>query len=113
MILGCGARKSDTRAKDLSVHPFLATKPLSSGKLVLAKIASALLTNLASWIVVLAFLVAWALLPATLAGEKGRLGGIVLRHTSPGMAGAGAAVLGFLVVWTLRNQVIGLFVDLT
>jgi hypothetical protein len=111
--IGCGARKSDTRAKDLTIHPFLSTRPLTSMQIVLSKWAAAGLSCLAAWACLLFFLLAWSLFPATLGNETGTLGGIVLRHATPRMAGlAGVATL-FAMLWTWRNQVISLFADLT
>src|SRR5205085_9483134 len=63
--------------------------------------------------IVLGFLILWSFLPVRLGDQESTLGRIVLSHATPGMpAGAAAGVL-FLYLWTVRNQVSGLFVDLT
>jgi hypothetical protein len=112
-IVGCGLRKSDTRRKDLSLHPFLATRPMTTSALVGAKLRMALFSTLAAWGVLLLFLWGWLLTPARENGRSGPLAVLILSHFTPRAALLALLVLAVLVLWTWRNQVLGLAVDLT
>jgi hypothetical protein len=113
LIVGCGVRRSDNRQKDLGLDPFLATRPMSSSDLVLAKLKAAAGSTLAAWAIMLLFVAGWLLTPARDEERAGPLIALLLRYITPG---GGLAVLGLLLilmVWTWSNQVQGLFVDLT
>jgi hypothetical protein len=112
-IVGCGMRKPDTRHKDLSLPPFLATRPMSSTALVLVKLRMAAVSALAAWGVLLLFAWGWLLTPAREGARTGSLAVILLRHLTPETGLLAVMLLAVLVFWTWRNQVIGLAVELT
>lgn len=112
-IAGCGLRKSDTRRKELSLHPLLATRPMTSGALVAAKLQMAALSTLAAWGVMLLFIGVWLLTPAREGDQTGTLAAMLLRHCTPKVGVMLLLGLAALIGWTWKNQVQGLFVDLT
>jgi hypothetical protein len=113
MLLDAGARKSDTRAADLSIHPFQATRPLSSVDLVVARIISGAISTLMTWGVAFAFIALWLFLPAQMGSEHGSLGALLVSRLPSGAALTAFIAVLFLVASTIRNQLCGLFVDLT
>jgi hypothetical protein len=112
-IIGCGLRKYDSRRKDLSLHPFFATRPLITSALVLAKLQMAALSTLAAWGIMLLFVWGWLLTPAREGERNGPLVMLLLAHCTP--SGLVLALCGVVAMigWTWKNQVQGLFVELT
>jgi hypothetical protein len=112
-IAGCGQRPADTRRKDFSLHPFLATRPMTSSALVAAKLQMAAFSTLAAWGVMLLFIGIWLLTPAREGARTGTLGALLLRHCTPRMGGTFLLGLLALIGWTWKNQVQGLFAALS
>jgi hypothetical protein len=112
-IVGCGLRTSDARRKDYTLHPFLATRPLTSGALVMAKLQMAALSTLAAWGVMLLFIAVWLLTPAREGDRSGTLAALLLRHCSPKTGVTLLLGLIALIGWTWMNQVQGLFILLS
>jgi hypothetical protein len=111
-ILGCG-RSFGIRGKDLSLHPFLAIRPLRANAFVRAKLGAAALSTLTGWAVMLLFATGWLLLPAREGATTAPLLSILCRHCPPESAVALLLTLALLMLWTWKNQVQGLFADLS
>ena len=58
MAIGCCPSKAATYRPDLTLQPFLATRPISSLDLVLAKLRMAAMSTLSAWAILLLFLAA-------------------------------------------------------
>jgi hypothetical protein len=112
-IAGCGMRRSEPRRKDLSLPPFLSTRPLTSTALVAAKLKMAALSTLAAWAVMLFFLTLWLLTPARHGDRSGPLLFLLLPHITPKTWLLFLTTLPLLALWTWKNQVQSLCVDLT
>lgn len=109
----CGLRRGEARHRDLSLHLFLATRPLTTVQMVLPKLKQAALSTLMAWGVTLLFVGFWMLLPAREGQREGPLGLMLLPYLGEReWLLAFVALLGF-GFWTWRNQVLGLFVDLS
>lgn len=112
-LFGCGRRRYDTSRRDSSLHPFLATRPVREGLFVGAKLRAAAGSTILTWIVALAFYFGWLLTPGR-AGELAAPSLVLLwRYANRETALLLAIVLAILVFWTWKNQVQGLFADVS
>jgi hypothetical protein len=112
-IMGGGLRKSDSRKKDLSLHIFLATRPLTDLEMVWIKLKAAALSSLAAWGVTTLFIILWLMAPGKEGGRTGPFLLLALEFATPeGILLLAFCLLG-LTAWTWRNQVVTLFVDLS
>jgi hypothetical protein len=112
-ILGCGRRRYDTRRRDLSLHPFLGTRPVASTAMIAARLRAAALGTLAAWGIVLLFVTGWLLLPARDGDTTAPLLFILARYGT-GTTPLTLLLIGLLlVVWTWKSQVQGLFADVS
>jgi hypothetical protein len=105
-IVGAGLGKSDFWAKDLRLAPFLATRPITSGALVLAKLQVAAVSTLAAWALVLIATVLWLALLGDLP-EMGRRASLLLQAYPALRVGAVvllAAAGLFLFTWKLMVE---------
>jgi hypothetical protein len=98
-IMGSSFGRDDLWSKSIALSPFLATRPLTSGRLVAIKLGAAALSMLAAYGFILATLPLW--LFAT--GNFGAFGSLL--QTAAGARGAGTILLiaatGLVVVLTL------------
>jgi hypothetical protein len=113
MVLGAGARKMDTRGKDLSIHPFIAARPMTSASIVATKLKAAALSAAAAWLVLLGLLILWLFLPAKEGDTSARLGYLFLRHLTLKQGAITALALAGLVALTWKLQTDGLYIDLS
>lgn len=105
-IVGAGLGKSDFWAKDLRLAPFLATRPITSGALVLAKLEVAAVSTLAAWALVLTATALWLALLGDLP-ELGRRASLLLQTYPASRLGA-VVLLGavglFVFTWKLMVE---------
>ncbi len=59
MVAGWGFSRPDFWSRDLALPPFVASRPLATGEMVVAKMKVAALSAATSWLLVLAFLSLW------------------------------------------------------
>lgn len=113
-LAGMTAGGKDRWAKDpLALHTFLAIRPMTNADMVASKLKVAALSTLAAWTFV-------ALLVPTMVVLTGNLGQVAVwwhqglrdYHTVKVIAGIMAGST-FLLVWTWKRQVDGLFISLT
>lgn len=112
-IIGSGMRKSDNRRGDLTLHLFLATRPLTEIGMVAAKFQSAAISACAAWGVMLLVSPFWLLSPARSGQESGPLLLFLLPFLTSKTLLLAAVTLLFLISWTIRNQIVGIFADLS
>lgn len=114
-LVGCGARRADTRRTDRTLHLFLATRPMTSPAMIAVKLRMAALSTLAAWGVVAGFVAVWLCLSGQENWETARrpLWPLLWKLGTPETALTTLAVLCLLVLWTWRNQVLSLFADLS
>jgi hypothetical protein len=112
-VVSVGLGKSDVFRKDIRFAPFLSTRPLSTGGFVFAKLKSAVFGILLAWLGLLALLLIGIAVGALRATDRAQTFGLLRHHFSPHALGLllGALVLLLLLTW--RNQVQGLFVNLS
>ena len=113
MVIGCCPVKSETFRPDLTLQPFLATRPLSSLDIVLAKLRMAALSTGSAWAIQCVFLAGWAFLPAQDGALTGTIGGLLWRYMTIKSSLALPLLLIGLVGWTWKCQVSGLWIELT
>jgi hypothetical protein len=112
-IIGGGLRKGDTRKKDLSLHLFLATRPMTDLEMVWIKLKAAALSSLAAWGVMTLFIILWLMAPGKEGGRTGPFLLLLWEFATPEGLILLALCLFGLFAWTWRNQVVSLFVDLS
>jgi hypothetical protein len=112
-VIGCGRRNYDARRGDLTIHPFLATRPLSSHEFVLARWKSAARSTLASWIVMLLFVTGRLLAPASKDDTTAPLLWLLVRGCPWQTFVTLGLILAVLMLWTWKSQVQGLFADVS
>jgi hypothetical protein len=113
LIVGCTPRKSETFRKDLTLQPFLATRPLSSIGITLAKFRMAACSTLFAWGIVLCFLAVCLLFPAQDGKASGTMIGLLLQHGNLKFDLLAVVFLLGLIGWTWKNQVCGLYIEFT
>jgi hypothetical protein len=112
-IIGGGLRKGDTRKKDLSLHLFLATRPMTDLEMVWIKLKAAAMSSLAAWGVMTLFIILWLMAPGKEGGRTAPFLLLAWEYVTPEGILLFALCLFGLFAWTWRNQVVTLFVDLS
>jgi hypothetical protein len=95
------------------MNSFLATRPLTSSDLVLAKLKLAARSALAAWVVMLLFVAVWLLAPARDGERTGPLGTLLFAYLPPKGELTLCLLLAGLAALTWKFQVEGLFLDYT
>ena len=113
MSIGCCPSKAATYRPDLTLQPFLATRPISTLDLVLAKLRMAAMSTLGAWAILLLFLAAWLQLPARNGDASGSIGSFLLPYLTLKATLVLALACVCMVVWTWKCQVSALWVELT
>ena len=80
LAIGCSPRKSDTLRPDMSLQPFLATRPLTNVQIVISKLLSTAISALVSAGIQALFLIAWLFLPARQDNQTGNILTLILPH---------------------------------
>jgi hypothetical protein len=118
-VIGCG-RRPGTRERsewvaegrrELALPWFVAVRPLGDAAMVAARFAMAARSTAAAWGIALGVVTVWMLLPAQDGPRSGPLLLLLLGDLTPRAVVAALAALGFLVLWTWKNQVQGLWAD--
>jgi hypothetical protein len=112
MVLGSGGRKTDLRRKDLTIHPFIATRPMTSMAVIVTKMKMAAWSAVAAWVVLLAFVCLWLISPAKEADVQAPLGLLLVRHLTAKLGLIILLALGALIAFTWKCQMDSLWVDL-
>ena len=112
-MIGCCTSKADTYRPDMSLQPFLATRPLSSLAIVQVKMRMAARSTLSAWAILSLFLLGWLLLPAHDGVTTGSIVGLLMHHMSFKSSLGVILSLTAMVVWTWKCQVSGLWVEFT
>jgi hypothetical protein len=109
-VVGCG-RKAEGR-RELALPWFAAVRPLDDAALVAARFTAAARSAAVAWGIALFILTGWLLLPGEDGDRRGPLLLLLLPHL-PRAALVGFAALAFLALWTVKNQVQGLWADVS
>jgi hypothetical protein len=110
--IGMGARESDVRGSEGVYDLFYATRPLGESEMYVAKIRAITAGVLLTALMTIATMLMWLWIPATLSNGASKPYALILfstfdRQAFRIMTGIGAV----LICWTLRNQIVGAFVD--
>lgn len=113
LTIGSISARAETLRPDLTLQPFLATRPISTLDLVRAKLHMAAISTLKSWAILGVFLCLWILLPAREGATYNMLGSLLLPHLTLKSALLAVVVFVSLVGLTWKNQVSGLWIILS
>ena len=112
-LMGGGVRTIDTLRPDMTLQPFLATRPMSSLSLVGTKAAAAALSIAMSWVVLFVCAAAWLLLPARLGARNGTTGNLLFSNLSAHDAMVLLTVSLGLIILSWSGYVSSLWVTLS
>lgn len=110
--IGMGARQSDVRGSDGVYHLYHATRPLDAADLYKAKVKSIAAGVGLTAVMTIATMLIWLWLPATSTNGTSKPYAKLVFSSFDLRAFAIMTAIGIvLILWTLRNQLVGAFVD--
>src|SRR5690606_23712633 len=110
--VGFGRRAYHTNRRDVSLHPFLATRPLTSSEFTTARLRAAALSTVATWLIVFVFVFGWLLVPAQDIAGPAPLLSLLAAHAPPATIKSLLIIVLILVFWTWKGLVQGIWTDL-
>lgn len=111
--IGCCSHKATTFRPDMTLQPFLATRPISSFDLVLTKIRLAAVSTLSAWAILGFFFAGWLFLPAKDGAKSGTIASLILPYLNLKSGVVATALFVGLIIWTWKSQISNLAILLT
>lgn len=112
-LVGCGRRGAERRSGDPGLPPFAAALPLTAAACVGAKLRTAAVSSCSAWAILAVCFTAWLLLPGRDGARTAPLLVLLAGHASPRTLPLVALCFGVLLLWSWKNQVQGLWADLS